>query len=170
MAGQFMEFDSIEQMSDWMADQTNKANAVLTDEQKGVTWGSHWVRFYFPGPTDLMVIFGYCLTRDEARESEFRDARNNQDRLEAEQTTAGIIANHERGYLFGWAYSIMEPAGEPGDTHRAHVWPIDAETFEAAKAVGWEVFDPDLDVRFKARIERAYQEYREFAVRTAGQW
>jgi hypothetical protein len=41
------------------------------------------------------------------------------------------------GYLYGWAYSLMNPEGEIGITHKLHVWPLPCEVLVSAYKVGW---------------------------------
>lgn len=166
----FMEFESMDQAFAWMADQTERANAVLTEEQRQITYGDCWIRFWTPSLNDIIVIFGKVMTREEVHESEHRGAVAPFDIAEADATTQRVFEQHERGYLFGWAYSVIEPLGEPGDTHRAHVWPIGTDLFEAVKAVGWDIHHADLHPQHRMQIETAYQAYRAFALSTAGQW
>lgn len=134
-----------------------QANSSLAPEQEAVVYGDYWVRFL----PDRLVIFGYVMPRDEFLASE-RALADPADAAYAEMEMAGITDHHDqsyaRGYRFGWCYSTVEPTGEPGSTHIANVWPISQDTYEQAKAVGWQIdlLPPDG----KMELEAAYQGYR----------
>lgn len=148
----FKEFDSFESMIEYMDEQTKIANAGLADEQKKLTYGSHFVNFDIE---DNIVIFGYVFTEDENVASEKRAGASED---EAQSTLASVRDAHERGYLFGRCYSTVEPRGELGDTHRANAWPIPASLFGAACEAGWNVAGlSDEDV---AALNQAYQGFR----------
>jgi hypothetical protein len=55
----------------------------------------------------------------------------------AEGSDFDVKDNRERGYLTGTAYSTAEPDGEFGDTHVSQVIPIDKDTFDLARLLGW---------------------------------
>ena len=147
-------FNSMEEMFDFMARATESANAHLADEQKALTWGSYWFR-----PFDDFVIFGYVFTQEEfeARErwSYHRGgALDEEEEAEFGFSKAHVLDAHERGYLFGEAFSVSEPSGELGDTHRANAWPITAEQFEAAKAAHWNHMDPTVVAWLRPLVEK----------------
>ena len=127
----YRKFDSIEEMFDYIEKQTQRANASLTAEQKAITWGSHWVRFL---PSEQLIIFGRVFTLAEIEQGE-RSAGASTEELE--YTLNSCRANHDRGYLFGRAYSVAEPDGELGDTHRANMWPITEQQFDEARQAAW---------------------------------
>lgn len=133
----FKSFGSMEEMFDYMAQATEVANANLSDEQRALTWGSYWFR-----PYEGIVIFGWVFPQDELERQE--RASYGHTPLDPEEEAEFAYAmehtreNHERGYLFGKAYSVWEPSGELGDTHRASAWPITAEQFTAAQEAGWD--------------------------------
>jgi len=136
----FESFDSIDEMFAYMAKAEAQGNSSLTDEQRSLTWGSHWFR-----PLDDFVIFGYCFTREEALERE--TAASPQEEIDAgwpEHAIEEMAERLERGYLFGEAWSKPFPQGELGDTHRASAWPITAEQFETARVAGWDHLDPGV--------------------------
>lgn len=124
-------FSSLDEALQFMADQTDKANSHLAPQQAGITWGSHWIRF--DGMSGL-IIFGYVFTRDELIADERSAGAGEQ---ELAWTINNIDDNHERGYLFSRCYSIVEPTGELGDTHRSNVWPITEGQFREAQAAHW---------------------------------
>lgn len=161
----FQEFDNLEQMFQFMAEETDKANAALADEQKAVTWGSYWVRFY-----DLparILIFGHIPTWGEfvaGERSHYPATMNTEETSEFEYTVARMRENHDRGYMFGSAYSILEPRGELGDTHRGNLWPISQDLFDHAEDRAW-VMD-DFDVRFKVELQGVWESFRAHAQAT----
>jgi hypothetical protein len=163
---EFKEFDSFEELVDWQQQQTAKANAILTDEQKSLTWGSDWVRFWDAGAGDLLVIFGHCHTLAEFEPIE--KAAGCTAKEWDEYTVPRLIDALDNGYMYGMAYSIIEPTGEPGDTHRAHCWPISRELFDAAQQAEWDI--NNLSLEHKIELNVAYGNYRAFALATEGQW
>jgi len=126
-------FASFEDALKFMADATDAANKNLAPEQRAITWGSYWLRF---APEYHCVIFGRVMPMEELIDSE-REAGAEPEELD--YTREHYTEQHERGYLFGYAYSVMEPRGELGDTHRANMWPITQEQFEHAKDAEWEL-------------------------------
>lgn len=135
---EFMEFDNVDEMFVWMRARTIDANAHLADAQREVTWGSYWMRLFDPP----IVIFGKVSTEAEmvADETKVKPGEDPAEVLaEAEWTIARLRENHEAGYMFGMAYSLIEPEGEWGDTHRANLWPISEKLFLDAKACGWDM-------------------------------
>lgn len=145
------EFDSFEEALEYMARATDEANTKLADEQKSVTWGSYWVRFV---PDHQLMIFGHVFTRDEFTQAE-RDAGATQEELD--YSLQHYEENLARGYVFGRAYSVWEPRGELGDTHRYNLWPISQANFEEARLFQWvPAAMPGLHTWLRA----AYDAYR----------
>jgi hypothetical protein len=139
---------------------------VLSPEQRSVTWGSCWIRFW----KDL-AIFGRVLTRQELLDSESEGidkitdpAERDQALSEAAYTIASLNQAEEDGYVYGWCHSTIE-AGEPGSTHRANLWPISDALFEHAAQNGW---DPDrFRPIFRLEVAQAYEDYRTWSHRVA---
>jgi hypothetical protein len=48
-------------------------------------------------------------------------------------------ASLERGYVFGKAYSVVEPTGELGDTHVSQMVEVPRETWELARSYNWAI-------------------------------
>lgn len=132
-------FNSFEEMQEFMRKQTEGANERLAEEQKTITWGSHWVRF-LDLDGSLLLICGYVDTLEEYLQKE-RDA--GADEEEVEYAKATLPENHARGYMSGTAYSVIEPEGELGDTHRYNAWPISKELFEKVREAGWQLGQMD---------------------------
>jgi len=163
---EFMAFNSIEDAYDFMRRGDEFGNRNLHPAQQAITWGDYWVRFY--DVANRLIIFGYGYTYDEfvAAESEGMDAITDpEERMEREEelrySIASVRDSHERGYMFGWAWSKGER--DLGSTHRFNMWPISKELFEAAKAVDWDV---DRLPR-GGELERAYQAYRRHVMNVA---
>lgn len=161
-------YDSMEEAFRDMAAHEAAANATLAAAQRMVTYGDYWFRPMQTGPgSPPLMIFGYVETLPEVTELEgqYYDLSNDEDRLELEATLAGIRDRHERGYMFGRCYSVVEPEGEWGDTHRANLWPITQAVFESARAKGWDLNEmPQSD---KYIVVGAYSTWREHARQTA---
>lgn len=151
---EFMAFDDMSDAFRWMEEQTNAANAALAPEQRALTWGSTWVRFYAPY---RIVIFGRVHEMDEVLAAE-RDLGAPPG--EVEWMRNRMIANHERGYLMGTAWSTIEPRGEDGDTHRANAWPCTAQLINEGREVGWVQSDlPERGIAELAAIFKAWSQH-----------
>lgn len=156
-------FASFDQAIEYMQINEQEANAHLAPEQAALTWGSHFASFI---PRDRLVIFGYCMTLDEATADEADAMRRTGDDPDSQEEAAqeleytrGMLAGaHLRGYLFGRAWSVVEPAGELGSTHRGNAWPISADLFHAAEAAGWEVARMTADA--VQELDAVYQAMR----------
>ena len=119
----------------WEEAQQAKAEAALAKEQRGITWGGHFVRVHreggWSGSGPVLVIFGAVLTLEELRE------------VEEPETVQRLIELHPR-FLFARCYSVVEPEGEPGDTNRWEVWPITLDQFNHASWAGWNPGDESI--------------------------
>ena len=158
--GGFMSFDSTEEMFDFMARKTDEANASLTDEQKSLTWGSYWFR-----PYEGIVIFGHVFTEDEFEQKERWSYHrggplDEEEEAEFAYSKARVYDAHERGYLFGEAFSVWEPRGELGDTHRANAWPILQWQFVSAQSAGWDHNEPTVRQWLEPTVQHIQGEHR----------
>lgn len=150
----YMEFESLDEMVAWQQQQTASANANLAPEQAAITWGDHWVRF---DPASMTVIFG-TIWELSYWDGKIAEAEPGEDRDEWVWEKDSVIASHVNGYLFGRAYSIIEPDGELGSTHRANMWPITPECFEAAEQAGWRL--NDIKAPYENELRAAYDGWR----------
>lgn len=125
-------FDSWEEAQAAMRKAEEAANASLVEEQRRITWGDYWCR---PVPDLGIFVFGQVMPLELVMQEEMAAGS---DPEELAYTEASLREKHERGYMFGNAYSVMEPRGELGDTHRANMWPITEEEFEEVKQHGWQ--------------------------------
>lgn len=123
-------FSSHEDMLATLKKHADAAHEGLADEQRGLNFGDKWVR-----PTEFGYEFGHIHTPEQVALDELTNGTSWAD-------TIGVVADignrFASGYMFGTAYSILSVEGELGTTHKAVVWPIDNETFLAAKAAGWD--------------------------------
>lgn len=146
-------FDNLEDMFAAMAKATYEANDAICDAQRAVTYGSCWARF----AVDLgIIVFGQVMTLEEVAAGERKVGST-----ETEIAASLIILqeNHQRGYMFGRAYSVWEPGGELGDTHRANLWPITKPEYEAARLAEWHPARIGGDW-----LHEAYMDYRAWAL------
>lgn len=158
----FVSFNSIEEGVEFMRKQEEEANKHVHPKQRAVTWGDCWIRFLVQYD---IIIFGKALDADYYQQM-IDKAVDEEDKAEWEFERKQVTDAWERGYVYGWAWSIIEPAGEPGSTHMVNLWPIPEALFEKAKAVGWIAHDLDDDT--KEEINGIYQEYREHVLSEAG--
>lgn len=126
------EYGSVAEAYAHMRLMEEQANERVVEEQRQITWGSHFLRVLYTSP---VVIFGHVWPEDDILLGEQRAGASLE---EAETTLRTLRASHERGYRFGRCYSIVEPEGELGDTHISDCWPITEEEFLQAQNFRWE--------------------------------
>lgn len=153
MTDNIRSFASFEEAQDFLRRANDAADAQLTNEQRRVSYGDTWVRFY--DVVNRIVIFGRVETLAEIAEAEAR--------LGAGPAEVANVLRHteeleSHNLLFGYCYSIIERLGELGSTHRANLWPCPPELFEAARLCVWEV--DHLAPHHKAQLEALYVEWR----------
>lgn len=146
-------FDSLDDMMAAVEKWNEEANAGLAVEQKALTYGDHWVRFYDVGAR--ILDFGRVATEAEISTLEM-EAGTDPDEIATE--LARVQARQDAGYLYGKAHSILNVEGEWGSTHRANVWPIEERLFTAAQTVDWKIDQLSPDGRLM--LEIAYACYR----------
>src|SRR5690349_13644211 len=133
-----MGFSSFEEMQEYMRKAAQQANEGLHPQQRAIAYGDHWVQFADMG--ELIVIFGRVHTLEEIRQGEQRSGATPS---EADEVAASTAADLDQGYMFGTAYSVIEPTGELGTTHKASVWPIEERLFNAARQAEWNISELD---------------------------
>jgi hypothetical protein len=138
----FMSFDSMDEMRDYMRRSEERAIASMTEEQKAIKPGDAWAS---PRPEYQCVIFGKSKSLDEIEASEKSywsdsdDAEQRAERkAELEYTMESSVDSISRGYLFGEAWSILEPRGELGSTHVSQMVKITDEALEDARERDWD--------------------------------
>jgi len=138
---------------------TEDANSKICDRQKAITFGSYWVRFHVMPPGIVIVIAGRVTTIEDFKTVEIEAGGSEE---ELEETLPQLQSRHDDGYMFGRAYSVLEPEGEYGSTHRSVMWPIDKSLYDALKANSWDF--TNLDDWEAAHLEDAYQSYRSWMI------
>jgi hypothetical protein len=126
-----IEFGDFDEFLDWQARNEAIANARVTPEQAEIGYGDHWARRF-----EDIVIFGRVMSLDELEQME-RNLGCDEEEIASEREM--ISDSHERGYRFGYCYSVVEPEGELGSTHISVMTKITAEEFQAAKEHGWRI-------------------------------
>ena len=149
-------FDNIEEALEAMRTATDQANSTLHPIQRAVTYGDYWVRFF--DLENRILIWGFIEPMESVLADEAALAEDGDDGPSQQEVREHVQGNHDRGYMYGKAYSVIEPEGEWGDTHRAHMWPISEELFMAAKGVDWRM--DDLDYLARQGLEQAYEGWR----------
>lgn len=137
------------------------ANRLLHPNQRAVTWGSYWVRFY--DVPNHVHVFSKVLTVDEFRALEIASGSSEEELL---MSTAQLAIMHEDGYMYGWCYSIVSPKGEIGSTHRYNLWPIPERIYNDAKENGWDVRKMNGLAQFN--LAAIYADYRAWERRLEG--
>lgn len=125
---------SFDAMLDEIAASRDLANAGLADEQRALTWGSHFVNF--DHVADGIVIFGRARTEEEITTALRACVETDE---EFEEIMASERENLANGYLTSICGSIACVETELGDTHRGSAWPITAEQYAEAEAAGWDL-------------------------------
>lgn len=118
-------FDELEAMHRETSRLTEAANRHLAIAQMLIDYDSYWVRFYQPTEGKPLVIFGHVFTAEQAAEDE------------DEVVIETLKRQHERGFMYSEAFSVVAPGGELGSTHRASLWPISVRLFADAQKVIW---------------------------------
>lgn len=163
-------YDSYEEMQADMARAEAQANAGLMPEQIALRDDTEVDRYWFrPYPEMGMLIFGVAwgfksacevsakyvpdIPQPDSRLDEYEESLD-----EAVYEIRSMVESRKRGYLRGWAYSMVEPEGEPGSTHVANTMPISREAFEEARAHGWRAVA--LDHLMQALYDAGSEEFR----------
>lgn len=137
---QIFSFDDFEQAAKHMQEAEAAANASSHPDQHAITYGNHWFAWY---DEMQLAVFGEVFTQDEYLR---RETAAGASAAEAKRSWKGVVDDHERGYRFGIAYSLVEPEGELGTTHVASMVPIDANQFLGAQEAEWD-FARAMEVR-----------------------
>lgn len=130
---EIIEFDNLDDMLAYQAKMAVDAEAAMLPTQRAMKPGTYWMR---PIDDIGMFIFGYWPTLDEIYESE-RSA--GADEQEAQFSRSHEEEKSTRGFMYGKAFSPMEPDGEFGTTHASVCWPITEDQFKNAQTNLWEI-------------------------------
>lgn len=109
------------------------ATFVCADRPESVpTFGDHWIS----KTSDGLVIFGWCYPLDVVETNERAAGASESD---VRHVLQSVTAEHENGWLYGRAYSVVCPSGEAGDTHVSQAVKLDKQMFEQAADAGWSL-------------------------------
>jgi hypothetical protein len=142
----FREFDSADEMFDFMHQQEEAANARVTPEQAQIGYGAFWMR-----PYDDLLIFGHVPTAEETEASERALGADDE---EIEYQRESFADAYNRGYRYGKCYSVVEPEGEWGSTHIANMIEITEQQFNQARDFSWSLELLVEDDRTRPWLER----------------
>jgi hypothetical protein len=148
----FRSYRSFDEMVEDMHQAEERANAQLHPEQIALRDAVDETRYWVsPDREAGVLIFGEAWSKRQNYESAARWAPDypltpgpqaDAEHLEELDEPVSVIRTYDdartRGYLFGTAYSVVEPEGELGSTHVYNAWPISKEAFEEARAHGWQ--------------------------------
>jgi len=148
-----MGFESTEELQVFLRQANRIATEMLAPQQRGLTYGSCWVRFIGTG---RQMEFGRVIRHEEVELLMRETAVGNmvEKREAAEEIALGI----QYGYLYGWTFTPRKPSGELSITHALHVWPLDCQVVEAAAQHRWRYDLFSLDS--KIAIQKAQTELR----------
>lgn len=137
-----------------MARAEDAANAAITPRQHrhlavAATNPTYWFR----------VLDNYLVILGESQPLTFQ--ANREVELGGDEGEYGFAyerfeGRHERGYLFGPCYSVVEPEGELGSTHVSQVVWIDPPEFHAFRNGGW--LSQNLSRENHIALQRASEE------------
>ena len=132
--------------------------ADVLPEQELTSWGTKAVRFFPMSPANfksgdsdelpetavvvpqlsdlpiLDLIFVDISNLQSPYEHEMRLGASQDEALDTRERT---VRAYQRGWRWGWHYSLQEPRGEVGMTHRSMLWPISGRDFQLAEIRGW---------------------------------
>jgi hypothetical protein len=113
-------------------------------------------QFFINIAVDLRELFiaGEAWSLSRARKEELASYKvesvtelSDEDKECFNESTRMMWSSRKRGYIFGRAYSEIEPRGELGSTHVTCMWPIPEAAFKEAKEQNWR---PDLSDETKS--------------------
>lgn len=128
-----MTFDSAEDMMKFMADSEDAAIASMTPRQH------EHVKVAFTNPTYWFRVWEGLLIVGESQPVEAQARREAELGGDYEYDLERFTERHGRGYLFGKAYSEVEPDGELGSTHASEVVWTDPMVFQTLQKHGWSM-------------------------------
>lgn len=158
---QVIQFDSHDAMRSHLRAAAEAAHRGLHSEQDRLTYGDYWVQFH--DIANFHVIFGRIDTLEEVRDGEVNGGAT---ATEADAVVAMTANDLVNGMMYGTAYDRFNPDGELGNTHKAHVWPIEERLFNAAAEARWDI--RLLPASGKVLLEIAFRAMRAH-VRSGGQ-
>jgi len=128
-----------------MQDQSRRekeANAQLMPEQiamrDSIDAHQYWIHLR---PGLEFPIFGDAWSLKVQAENDrqfYPSVMTKEEKAEYKDSRDAYADSRQRGYIFGRAYSVVEPRGELGSTHVAEMWPISEAAFDEATAANWQ--------------------------------
>lgn len=124
--------------------------AGATRAQRAIGWGCYgWLR-YTPTPGAPLwqpcTIYGRIYSEIELRAAEAGAERTLREQgfgpVPAEHTIATVLSAYRVGWRYGMWYSEIEPYGEAGSNHIAHLAPMTRVQFGQARRLGWPEIPP----------------------------
>lgn len=133
---EFHSFDSVEDMMDALARGEQAAIDRMTEPQRAhlqlaFTEPTYWFRMY----EDILIFGESQPVEAQAR----REVELGGDEGEYGYAYERFKERHERGYVYGKAYSVIEPDGELGSSHVSELTQCEQTTFEHMRKYGWSL-------------------------------
>jgi len=166
----FTQYDNLEEALEDMGKAEDAANRRLFPEQRAMI-GCQDDQYFINIAVNIQKLFivGEAWSSETANKNELecyaKDEHGNlSDEGEAEfhHSCAMLRSSRRRGYIFGRAFSVIEPRGELGSTHVANMWPISKAAFEEAKNQNWQpdLHDPTKSPHLREALFILYMKYR----------
>lgn len=161
-----MEFPSVEAARAAAEEAMRQANANLHDEQRALTWGSHWIRF-----VDLKrrhVVFGRVYEERVALSVEIEAGCTE---AEADMALDVIRRRQEENWLFGRSFDRFSPGHEEVvggglEVHRFDVWPIEERLYQHALSADGDV--EQMDTWAQVLVNIAHVQWRAWRAEVRG--
>jgi len=138
---EIISFDNMDDMMAHLSRMQEDAEAATLPKQKEIVGGTYFIR---PLDEEGFFVFGEAFSLERMEKEEIAAGGE-------EDEVAEMLDEEKRkqatGLMFGKCYSIVEPTGEYGTTHRATAWPITEGFFLNAKENGWRLTYPNPDGR-----------------------
>lgn len=151
-----LRFTNHAEMQAYLIQAQADADSAMHQNQRALTFGDHWVRFY-----DLangLIEFGRIATLQEVADHAIDNGATAE---EAAEEVDDAEARERVGYMTGQAFSKLSVNGEWGHTHKSVVWPIESALFHQAAECEWKIdFLPtsakiNLEIAFRAQRAHA---------------
>ena len=134
-------FDSWEDAQKAMQEAHDQWTRLTTDGQRVLLDGqAHWWFQWEPdyniaiwGERWSLEHYGEYLRGRAAEQTDPQRAQEWLDDIENDRVQLS------RGYVFGKAYSVVEPTGELGSTHVSQMVEVPRETWELARSYNWQI-------------------------------
>lgn len=133
----FVSYDNLDEMMDDLARAERMANASILPRQ------ARHLAAAIDNPTRWFRMWGDVLIVGESQSIKHQAERElelgGDEEGDYDYQYAKFLERHQRGYLFGPAYSVITPEGELGSTHVSQVVWCDPDVFDVCKQHGWSL-------------------------------